>query len=193
MKHSAALSIAGAGTLWGLIGLFVNLADHHPARDHCPAAYRPDHLAYRHTPVFYPPQRLVDVFRQRRNRTGLFQLVLLQCHRRRQPGYRGPAALYGAGVCDADVRDPVPRKTHKRKNRGPDPHLCRLRLYHRSLCRQSVRQQGNLSVRLGQRFRLCAVQHFRQARYQKIFCPHGQPLVFSLCLRLYPAPVRPGR
>ena len=25
MKHSAALSIAGAGTLWGLIGLFVNL------------------------------------------------------------------------------------------------------------------------------------------------------------------------
>lgn len=25
MKNSAALSIAGAGTLWGLIGLFVNI------------------------------------------------------------------------------------------------------------------------------------------------------------------------
>ena len=164
MKNSAVLSIAGAGTLWGLIGLFVNL------------------LATKG----FDPLQITTL----RVTTALLLTALIIWRTDIRQFFICPKdwwMFFGNGVIGLVFFN----WCYFNAIAGGSLAIAALLLY--TACRQSVRQPGNLSVRFGQRFRLCAVQHFRQARHQAIFRPHGQPLVFSLCRRLYPSPFRPGR
>ena len=175
MKNSAALSVLGAGTLWGLIGLFVHIL--------AGKGFDPLQIT---TLRVTTAMVLTGLIIGRRD-AKLFAIAPKDSWLFFGNGVIGLVffnwcyfnAIAGGSLAIAALL----------LYTAPD----RLRLHYRGFFRKPGRQQADVFVRVRQRLRICLVQHFRQAGHAKIFSFYRQSLVFYFCCRIHPPLFRPCR